>query len=68
MTFPLGVQPVSLPAQPYEIHRHPDRSGISAESGLKTFRDGGGLWEGRSVEDVATFEAFENDPETVNRF
>ena len=43
-------------------------AGISAESGLKTFRDSGGLWEGRSVEEVATIEAFEKDPETVNRF
>jgi len=43
-------------------------AGISAESGLKTFRDSGGLWEGRSVEEVATIEAFGKDPETVNRF
>ena len=43
-------------------------AGISAESGLKTFRYSGGLWEGRDVEDVATLESFEKDPETVNRF
>ena len=33
-------------------------AGISAESGLKTFRDSGGLWENYKVEDVATPEAF----------
>jgi len=43
-------------------------AGISAESGVPTFRDAGGLWEGHRVEDVATPEAFERDPETVLRF
>lgn len=43
-------------------------AGISAESGLPTFRDANGLWEGHRVEEVATPEAFENDPETVLRF
>jgi NAD-dependent deacetylase len=43
-------------------------AGISAESGLATFRDAGGLWEGHAVEDVATPEAFVRDPETVQRF
>lgn len=43
-------------------------AGISAESGLATFRDSGGLWEGHAVEDVATPEAFLRDPETVQRF
>ena len=43
-------------------------AGISAESGVPTFRDAGGLWEGRRVEDVATPEAFERDPDTVQRF
>ena len=43
-------------------------AGISAESGLKTFRDDGGLWEGHRVEDVATPEAFARDPVTVHRF
>ncbi|MDQ2698256.1 MAG: NAD-dependent deacylase [Actinomycetota bacterium] len=43
-------------------------AGISAESGLATFRDSGGLWEGHAVEDVATPEAFRRDPETVQRF
>lgn len=43
-------------------------AGISAESGLKTFRDSNGLWEGHAVEDVATPEGFERDPELVYRF
>lgn len=43
-------------------------AGISAESGLPTFRDAGGLWEGHRVEDVATPEAFEREPDTVQRF
>lgn len=43
-------------------------AGISAESGLRTFRDGGGLWEDYRVEDVATPEAFARNPELVLRF
>lgn len=43
-------------------------AGISAESGLKTFRDQGGLWEGHAVEDVATPRAFLRDPGRVQRF
>ncbi|GAB5380661.1 MAG: NAD-dependent protein deacylase [Aliiglaciecola sp.] len=43
-------------------------AGISAESGLKTFRDNDGLWENHRVEDVATPEAFERDSELVYRF
>ena len=43
-------------------------AGISAESGLKTFRDNDGLWEGHRVEDVATPEAFRRSPATVQRF
>ncbi|WP_308799039.1 NAD-dependent deacylase [Agromyces silvae] len=43
-------------------------AGISAESGVPTFRDAGGLWEGHRVEDVATPEAFARDPRTVQRF
>ena len=43
-------------------------AGISAESGIDTFRDGGGLWEQHRVEDVATPEAFVRDPELVQRF
>ena len=43
-------------------------AGISAESGLKTFRDAGGLWEGYRVEEVATPEAWRRDPELVLKF
>lgn len=43
-------------------------AGISAESGIKTFRDSDGLWENHNVQDVATPEAFERDPELVLRF
>lgn len=43
-------------------------AGISAESGLKTFRDNNGLWEGHRVEDVATPEAFHRNPKLVYDF
>lgn len=43
-------------------------AGISAESGIDTFRSIGGLWEQHRVEDVATPEAFERDPSLVLRF
>jgi len=43
-------------------------AGISAESGLATFRDSGGLWEGHRVEDVATPEAWHRNPELVLEF
>ena len=43
-------------------------AGISAESGVPTFRDANGLWEGHRVEDVATPEGFEADPDLVLRF
>jgi len=43
-------------------------AGVSAESGLATFRGPGGLWEGRDPMELATPEAFASDPETVWRF
>ncbi|SFR52867.1 NAD-dependent deacetylase [Marinobacter daqiaonensis] len=43
-------------------------AGISAESGLSTFRDSGGLWEKYSIEEVATPEAFVRNPELVLDF
>jgi len=43
-------------------------AGISAESGIGTFRDNGGLWEQHRVEDVATPEAYARDPDLVHRF
>ena len=42
-------------------------AGVSAESGVPTFRDAGGLWEQHRVEDVATPEGVERDPEMVWR-
>jgi NAD-dependent deacetylase len=43
-------------------------AGISAESGVPTFRDADGLWEGHRVEDVATPEAYDMQPMVVQRF
>jgi NAD-dependent deacetylase len=43
-------------------------AGISAESGVPTFRGSDGLWEGHRIEDVATPEAYERDPELVQHF
>ena len=43
-------------------------AGISAESGLRTFRDSDGLWEGHKVEDVATPGAWAKDPQMVLDF
>jgi NAD-dependent deacetylase len=43
-------------------------AGISAESGLKTFRDSDGLWEGYNVYDVATPEAWDRNPALVQQF
>ncbi|GAO45635.1 SIR2 family NAD-dependent protein deacylase [Flavihumibacter petaseus] len=43
-------------------------AGISAESGLKTFRDSDGLWEGYAIEDVATPRAWGKNPELVLSF
>ncbi|PIE22941.1 MAG: NAD-dependent protein deacylase [Planctomycetota bacterium] len=43
-------------------------AGVSADSGVPTFRDADGLWEGHEVTDVATPEAFARNPELVHRF
>lgn len=43
-------------------------AGVSAESGIATFRDGNGLWENHRVEDVASPEGFRRNPELVQRF
>lgn len=43
-------------------------AGMSAESGISTFRDSGGLWEQYRVEDVATIEGYIRDPELVINF
>ncbi|AGT09836.1 NAD-dependent deacylase [Paracoccus aminophilus] len=43
-------------------------AGISAESGIRTFRASDGLWEDHRIEDVATPEGFARDPDLVHRF
>jgi NAD-dependent deacetylase len=43
-------------------------AGVSAESGLKTFRDSDGLWNNYKVEDVATIEAWDKNPGLVLEF
>ena len=43
-------------------------AGISAESGIPTFRAADGLWENHRVEDVATPEGFARNPDLVHRF
>ncbi len=43
-------------------------AGISAESGIKTFRDSGGLWEEYKIDDVATPEAWKRNPTLVTEF
>jgi NAD-dependent deacetylase len=43
-------------------------AGMSQESGIRTFRDADGLWENHRIEDVATWEAWERDPELVIDF
>ncbi len=43
-------------------------AGISAESGLQTFRDSDGLWEGYDIEDVATPQAWQRNPKLVQEF
>ena len=43
-------------------------AGISAESGIKTFRDSDGLWEGHDVMEVATPEGFRKNPALVLDF
>src|SRR5438270_1567504 len=43
-------------------------AGISAESGLKTFRDSDGLWEGYDIEEVATPQAWRRNPSLVQEF
>ena len=43
-------------------------AGISAESGIRTFRDSNGLWEEHRIEDVATFEAWQRNQDLVLEF
>ena len=59
---------MSLPLDPSTYLLVLTGAGISAESGVPTFRDAGGLWEGHAVEDVASPAGFARDPLTVWRF
>ncbi|MCB1197528.1 MAG: NAD-dependent protein deacylase, partial [Deltaproteobacteria bacterium] len=43
-------------------------AGISAESGLSTFRDNQGFWDEYAIEEVATPEGFQKNPEMVHQF
>jgi len=43
-------------------------AGISAESGIKTFRDSGGLWENHDINEVATPEGWKKNPALVLEF
>ena len=43
-------------------------AGISAESGIETFRDSDGLWENYRIEDIANYDSFERDSELVTKF
>ena len=43
-------------------------AGVSAESGLSTFRDSDGLWENYNVMDVASADGFRRNPELVHQF
>ena len=60
--------PEALPIAPTDSVVVMTGAGISAESGIPTFRDQGGLWHDHDVSEVATPEGFENDPELVWRF
>ena len=59
---------MQLPLEPSTFLLVLTGAGISAESGIPTFRDAGGLWEGNAVEDVASPEGFARDPLLVWRF
>ena len=43
-------------------------AGISAESGLSTFRDAGGLWEGHDIYEVASIDGYKRNPQLVLEF
>src|SRR5215813_11685012 len=58
-------RPTSMRLNPQDCLFVLTGAGISAESGLATFRGSGGLWDGHRVEDVATPEAWQADPSFV---
>lgn len=55
-------------ARPYQSVVVLTGAGVSAESGIKTFRDNDGLWENHRVEEVCTPQAFAQNPQLVHRF
>jgi len=59
---------MNLPLEPGSYLLVLTGAGISAESGIPTFRDADGLWQGHSLEEVASPEGFARDPRTVWRF
>jgi NAD-dependent deacetylase len=59
---------MTLPLDPTSYLLVLTGAGVSAESGVPTFRDAGGLWEGNAVEDVASPDGFARDPLLVWRF
>ena len=59
---------MALPLDPSSYLLVLTGAGISAESGVPTFRDANGLWEGHSIEEVASPEGFARDPLNVWRF
>jgi NAD-dependent deacetylase len=71
---PIDNDPADAIARAAELLRSAKRvtvstgAGVSAESGVPTFRDADGLWEGHAVEDVATPRAFHRDPALVWKF
>lgn len=64
----IGHTPVAKLAKPAGHIVILTGAGISAESGIKTFRDTGGLWEDHNIEDVASPEGFARNPELVHKF
>jgi NAD-dependent deacetylase len=63
-----GEEFAALPIGPQDRLFILTGAGISAESGVRTFRDAGGLWEEHRIEDVATPQGFARDPRLVWRF
>src|SRR6187549_1144093 len=59
---------MALPLEPGSYLLVLTGAGISAESGVPTFRDANGLWQGHAVEDVASPAGFARDPLMVWRF
>src|SRR6185369_12606996 len=70
LKYSVVLRAVNLPVLPWNMKKIVvlTGAGISAESGIPTFRDAGGLWEGHRVEDVATPEGWAANRELVLDF